>query len=98
MKTIGITGQNGFVGSHLYNTLGLNPEKINAYGGSIAAGHSICNSGAGIITALISVLTQEYGKYGVAAVCNEDGGVSAIVIENLKRRWWSLGNCFRKSN
>ncbi len=24
---IGITGQNGFVGSHLYNTLGLEPEK-----------------------------------------------------------------------
>ncbi|MET3536376.1 polysaccharide biosynthesis C-terminal domain-containing protein [Chryseobacterium limigenitum] len=28
MKRIGITGQNGFVGSHLYNTLGLNPEKF----------------------------------------------------------------------
>jgi UDP-2-acetamido-2,6-beta-L-arabino-hexul-4-ose reductase len=27
MKKIGITGQNGFVGSHLYNTLGLTPEK-----------------------------------------------------------------------
>ena len=27
MKKIGITGQNGFVGSHLYNTLGLNPEE-----------------------------------------------------------------------
>jgi UDP-2-acetamido-2,6-beta-L-arabino-hexul-4-ose reductase len=27
MIRIGITGQNGFVGSHLYNTLGLNPEK-----------------------------------------------------------------------
>lgn len=27
MKRIGITGQNGFVGSHLYNTLGLAPEK-----------------------------------------------------------------------
>ncbi|WP_316802135.1 NAD-dependent epimerase/dehydratase family protein [Pedobacter nototheniae] len=26
MKKIGITGQNGFVGSHLYNTLGLFPE------------------------------------------------------------------------
>lgn len=26
MKKIGITGQNGFVGSHLFNTLGLNPE------------------------------------------------------------------------
>ena len=26
MKKIGITGQKGFVGSHLYNTLGLRPE------------------------------------------------------------------------
>lgn len=26
MKKIGITGQNGFVGSYLYNTLGLSPE------------------------------------------------------------------------
>lgn len=26
MKKIGITGQNGFVGSHLYNTLGLYPD------------------------------------------------------------------------
>lgn len=28
MKKIGITGQNGFVGSHLFNTLGLTPEKF----------------------------------------------------------------------
>lgn len=28
MKRIGITGQNGFVGSHLYNTLGLKPEQF----------------------------------------------------------------------
>lgn len=29
MLKIGITGQNGFVGTHLYNTLGLEPEKFN---------------------------------------------------------------------
>ena len=28
MKQIGITGQNGFVGKHLYNTLGLFPEEF----------------------------------------------------------------------
>ncbi len=28
MKKIGITGQNGFVGSHLYNTLGLKPDQF----------------------------------------------------------------------
>ena len=25
---VGITGQNGFVGKHLYNTLGLQPDKF----------------------------------------------------------------------
>lgn len=30
MKKIGITGQNGFVGSHLYNTLGLFPEEFQS--------------------------------------------------------------------
>jgi UDP-2-acetamido-2,6-beta-L-arabino-hexul-4-ose reductase len=29
MKAIGITGQNGFIGWHLFNTLGLNQEKFN---------------------------------------------------------------------
>src|SRR5690606_29124655 len=29
MTNIGITGQNGFIGTHLYNTLGLYPEKYN---------------------------------------------------------------------
>lgn len=28
MKRIGITGQSGFVGSHLYNTLGLHPDEF----------------------------------------------------------------------
>ena len=28
MLKIGITGQKGFVGTHLYNTLGLQPEKF----------------------------------------------------------------------
>ena len=28
MKKIGITGQNGFIGQHLYNTLGLHPEEF----------------------------------------------------------------------
>jgi UDP-2-acetamido-2,6-beta-L-arabino-hexul-4-ose reductase len=32
MKRIGITGQNGFVGSHLYNTLGLKPDEFERVG------------------------------------------------------------------
>jgi len=63
--------------------LGLDPAKINVYGGAVAIGHPIGASGARIITTLISVLKQEGGKFGVAAICNGGGGASAIVIENI---------------
>jgi len=64
--------------------LGIAPEKINVYGGGVAMGHPIGASGARIIATLTSVLSQEGGKYGVAAICNGGGGASAIVIENLQ--------------
>ena len=63
--------------------LALDPDKINVYGGAVAMGHPIGASGARIITTLCSVLKQEGGKYGVAAICNGGGGASAIVIGNL---------------
>jgi acetyl-CoA C-acetyltransferase len=63
--------------------LELDLKKVNVYGGAVAMGHPIGASGARIITTLTSVLKQEGGKYGVAAICNGGGGASAIVIENL---------------
>lgn len=63
--------------------LGLDPQKINVYGGAVALGHPLGTSGARIICTLVSVLQQEKGKYGVAAICNGGGGATAIVIENL---------------
>jgi len=63
--------------------LGLDLKKVNVYGGAVAIGHPIGASGARILTTLISVLKQEGGKYGVAAICNGGGGASAMVIENI---------------
>jgi acetyl-CoA C-acetyltransferase len=63
--------------------LGLDPDKINVYGGGVALGHPIGSSGSRIITTLVSVLKQEGGRYGVAAICNGGGGASAVVIESL---------------
>ena len=63
--------------------LDLNSDKINIYGGAVAMGHPLGASGARIICTLISVLKQEGGKYGVAAICNGGGGASAMVIENM---------------
>ncbi|KAL2891510.1 Acetyl-CoA acetyltransferase [Ceratocystis lukuohia] len=64
--------------------LGLNAEKVNVFGGSVAIGHPLGCSGARIITTLTTVLSEKKAKYGVAGICNGGGGASAIVIENLQ--------------
>lgn len=63
--------------------LGLDPGKVNVYGGAVAMGHPLGASGARILCTLTSVLNQEGGKYGVAAICNGGGGASAVIIQNL---------------
>ena len=63
--------------------LSLDKNKVNQYGGAIAIGHPLGASGARILCTLLSVLKQEGGRYGVAAICNGGGGASAMVIENL---------------
>jgi acetyl-CoA C-acetyltransferase len=63
--------------------LQLDPDKVNVYGGAVAMGHPLGASGARIMVTLTSVLRQEGGKYGVAAICNGGGGASAIVIEKI---------------
>ena len=61
--------------------LGLDPAKVNAFGGAVALGHPVGTSGARIICTLISVLKNKGGKKGAAGICNGGGGASAVVIE-----------------
>jgi acetyl-CoA C-acetyltransferase len=63
--------------------LGLDPERVNVYGGAVSLGHPLGASGARIITTLNNVLQQNSGKYGVAGICNGGGGASAIVLEKV---------------
>lgn len=58
-------------------------EKINVYGGAVSLGHPLGCSGARILTTLVSVLRQEGGTYGLAAICNGGGGASAMILKNL---------------
>lgn len=64
---------------------GIPQEKLNVYGGAVALGHPLGCSGARIVVTLLSVLSQEGGKIGLAAVCNGGGGASAIVVEKLDK-------------
>lgn len=63
--------------------LNLDASKVNVYGGAVAIGHPLGCSGARVIVTLMSVLSQEGGKYGAAGICNGGGGASAVVIEKL---------------
>jgi len=63
--------------------LNFDMEKTNVYGGAVAMGHPLGASGARIICTLISVLRNEEGRYGLAAICNGGGGASAMVIEKI---------------
>lgn len=63
--------------------LGIDTNKVNVYGGAVAIGHPLGCSGARVIVTLTSVLNQEGGKIGAAAICNGGGGASAIVIKKI---------------
>jgi acetyl-CoA C-acetyltransferase len=49
----------------------------------VSLGHTLGCSGARIIVSLISVLQQNQGKIGGAAICNGGGGASAMIIEKV---------------
>jgi acetyl-CoA C-acetyltransferase len=63
--------------------LGLNPERVNIFGGAVSLGHPLGASGARIVATLLSVLEQKNARYGLAAICNGGGGASAVIVERI---------------
>ena len=63
--------------------LGMNPEKVNVWGGAVSMGHPIGCSGARIVVTLNAILHHNNARYGVAGICNGGGGASAIIIERV---------------
>lgn len=61
--------------------LGLDLEKVNVNGGSIAIGHPLGCSGVRISTTLLHELNRRGGRYGLATMCVGVGQGAAIVYE-----------------
>ncbi|KAH9426486.1 acetyl-CoA acetyltransferase A, mitochondrial-like [Dermatophagoides pteronyssinus] len=61
--------------------LGLEPSKVNPYGGAVSMGHPLGCSGARIVNILAHHLNPE--EFGLAAICNGGGGASAVLIQKL---------------
>jgi acetyl-CoA C-acetyltransferase len=63
--------------------LGLDAEKTNIAGGSIALGHPIGASGARVLVTLMYALARTGGKRGLASLCLGGGNAVAMIVERL---------------
>jgi 3-oxoadipyl-CoA thiolase len=63
--------------------LGLDPAKVNVYGGAIALGHALGSSGARMLVTLVHALRRRRGRYGLATMCVGVGQGVAVIVERL---------------
>ena len=63
--------------------LGLDPEKLNPFGGAIALGHPFGMTGARIMTTLLNGLKATDGTYGLETMCVAGGMGQAMIVERL---------------
>ncbi len=63
--------------------LGIDPEKLNPFGGAIALGHPFGMTGARIMTTLINDLETLDGTYGIESMCVAGGMGMAMLVERL---------------
>lgn len=61
--------------------LGLDPERVNIYGGACAQGHPIGSTGSRLIVTLVHALRRLGKRRGVAALCIGGGEATAIALE-----------------
>jgi len=60
-------------------------EKVNTWGGAMALGHPLGQSGARIIVTLINRMKTDFPdvKYGLATLCGAFGNANALLIEKV---------------
>lgn len=63
--------------------LGIDPEKLNPFGGAIALGHPFGMTGARIMTTLLNDLRTLDGTYGLETMCVAGGMGQAMIVERL---------------
>jgi acetyl-CoA C-acetyltransferase len=64
--------------------LGIDPERLNPFGGAIALGHPFGMTGARIMTTLLNGLDALDGRYGLETMCVAGGMGQAMIVERLR--------------
>ncbi len=60
--------------------LGLDPQRVNIYGGAVALGHPIGASGARVLTTLIYAMRDRGAKTGMATLCLGGGEAVSLLV------------------
>jgi acetyl-CoA C-acetyltransferase len=63
------------------NELGLDPDRCNVEGGSVALGHPIGASGARVLTTLIHAMRNRDAKSGMASLCLGGGESVSLYVD-----------------
>jgi acetyl-CoA C-acetyltransferase len=63
--------------------LGLDPARVNVWGGAVALGHPIGASGARVLVTLLSALKDAGKRRGVASLCIGGGEGIALAVERI---------------
>jgi acetyl-CoA acetyltransferase family protein len=63
--------------------LGVDPERVNPFGGAIALGHPVGASGGRLFANLLAALEEKKGRYGVQTMCESGGMANATLVERL---------------
>jgi acetyl-CoA acyltransferase len=62
---------------------GVDPARVNPWGGAIALGHPVGASGGRLLANLLGSLEETGGRYGLQAMCESGGMANATLIERL---------------
>jgi len=65
-------------------TLGIDDDKLNPFGGAIALGHPFGMTGARIMTTLLNDLETLDGTFGIESMCVAGGMGMAMLVERLR--------------
>ena len=62
-------------------------ERVNVWGGALALGHPLGQSGARIIITLLNIMKTDFpnAKYGLASICGAFGNAGALLIEKVDK-------------
>lgn len=60
-------------------------DRVNVWGGALALGHPLGESGARILVTLLNVMKTDFkdAKYGLASLCGAFGNAGALIIEKV---------------